>query len=104
MAKSVSHKSSESEASEVEKLTNQLAHLPKTEMPSRVSPMLASPTTEPFDDDEWIFEDKLDGYRAVGMTVAFLWFDEGGNPFALEELLVLRNDNAFCHSLKVKPP
>jgi bifunctional non-homologous end joining protein LigD len=68
MAKSVSSKSNESEASEVEKLKDQLAHLPKSEMPSRVSPMLASPTTEPFDDDEWIFEDKLDGYRAVAFS------------------------------------
>ena len=68
MAKPVSHKSPESEASEVEKLKDQLAHLPKTEMPSRVSPMLASPTTEPFDDDEWIFEDKLDGCRAVAFS------------------------------------
>jgi hypothetical protein len=45
MAKSVSSKSTESEASEVEKLKDQLAHLPKSEMPSCVSPMLASPTT-----------------------------------------------------------
>jgi bifunctional non-homologous end joining protein LigD len=68
MAKPVSSKSNESEASEVEKLKDQLAHLPKSEMPSRVSPMLASPTTEPFDDDEWLFEDKLDGYRAVAFS------------------------------------
>ena len=66
--KYVSQKCPESQALEVEKLKDQLSHLRKTEMPSRVSPMLASPTTEPFDDDEWIFEDKLDGYRAVAFS------------------------------------
>jgi len=31
----------------------------------RLSPMLASPFGEPFDDDDWLFEVKWDGYRAL---------------------------------------
>ena len=34
-------------------------------MPSVVHPMLAVPIEEPFDSDEWLFEIKWDGYRAV---------------------------------------
>ena len=34
-------------------------------MPRRVSPMLATSTAEPFDDPDWLFEIKLDGYRAI---------------------------------------
>jgi bifunctional non-homologous end joining protein LigD len=34
-------------------------------MPHRIKPMLATLTREPFDDPDWIFEMKWDGYRAV---------------------------------------
>jgi bifunctional non-homologous end joining protein LigD len=34
-------------------------------MPSQVRPMLAVPIEEPFDSDEWLYEIKWDGYRAV---------------------------------------
>jgi bifunctional non-homologous end joining protein LigD len=34
-------------------------------MPSVVHPMLAVPIEKPFDSDEWLFEIKWDGYRAV---------------------------------------
>ncbi|HYO23032.1 MAG TPA: DNA ligase D [Flavisolibacter sp.] len=37
----------------------------KASMPQDVVPMLATLVNEPFDDDEWIFEIKWDGYRAV---------------------------------------
>ncbi len=50
-------------------------------MPSAVHPMLATLVDEPFDDQEWLFEIKWDGYRAV----AFL---NGGNV-----RLVSRNQN-----------
>jgi bifunctional non-homologous end joining protein LigD len=43
----------------------------KQPMPSVIHPMLATLVDKPFDDDEWLFEIKWDGYRAV----AFL--DEG---------------------------
>src|SRR6476661_6732941 len=34
-------------------------------LPKRLQPMLATLTDKPFDDDEWIFEDKYDGFRMV---------------------------------------
>jgi bifunctional non-homologous end joining protein LigD len=34
-------------------------------MPGKITPMLATPVEKPFDDPEWLFEIKWDGYRAV---------------------------------------
>ena len=34
-------------------------------LPKRLQPMLARLTDKPFDDDEWLFEDKYDGFRMV---------------------------------------
>ena len=42
--------------------------------PHFVSPMMAQSAKEPFDSPDWIFEIKLDGYRAI--TV----FDADGKP------------------------
>lgn len=38
----------------------------KSNMPTRVAPMLATLVDEPFDRDDWLFEIKWDGYRAIG--------------------------------------
>jgi bifunctional non-homologous end joining protein LigD len=43
-----------------------LKDAPEAQMPHRVKPMLATPAKKPFDDPEWIFEVKWDGYRATG--------------------------------------
>ncbi len=43
----------------------ELADAPVAPMPRHVRPMLATLIKEPFDDDEWIFEVKWDGYRAI---------------------------------------
>ena len=40
----------------------------KRPMPSAIHPMLATATTEPFDDPNWLFEIKWDGYRAVAFV------------------------------------
>ena len=53
----------------------------KEPMPSVIHPMLATLVDKPFDDDQWLFEIKWDGYRAV----AFL--DQG------KLRLVSRNQN-----------
>jgi bifunctional non-homologous end joining protein LigD len=53
----------------------------KEPMPSVIHPMLATLVDKPFDDDEWLFEIKWDGYRAV----AFI--EHGGAR------LVSRNQN-----------
>jgi bifunctional non-homologous end joining protein LigD len=37
----------------------------KRPMPAAITPMLATPIEKPFDDPEWLFEIKWDGYRAV---------------------------------------
>ena len=34
-------------------------------MPTVIHPMLATPTGKAFDDPDWLFEIKWDGYRAV---------------------------------------
>lgn len=39
--------------------------VPRAPMPRGLTPMLASSAAEPFDDPDWLFEIKLDGYRAV---------------------------------------
>jgi len=53
----------------------------KRAMPTSITPMLASVTEQPFDDQNWIFEIKWDGYRAIA-------FIEDGNV-----RLVSRNHN-----------
>ena len=39
----------------------------KTESISFVKPMLATLTDEPFDNSDWVFENKYDGYRAISV-------------------------------------
>jgi bifunctional non-homologous end joining protein LigD len=41
--------------------------VPKKTIPEFVVPMTASVAKEPFDSPEWIFEAKLDGYRAIAV-------------------------------------
>ncbi len=42
--------------------------MPKKPLPQFVAPMQASSTKEePFDSTDWIFETKLDGYRAIAV-------------------------------------
>jgi bifunctional non-homologous end joining protein LigD len=37
----------------------------KSTLPHRLQPMLATLTDSPFDDSDWVFEDKFDGFRMV---------------------------------------
>jgi bifunctional non-homologous end joining protein LigD len=46
-------------------VNQQLKEIPEGPMPHRVKPMLATLTAEPFDDPNWLFEIKWDGYRAI---------------------------------------
>ena len=41
--------------------------MPKKPVPDFVAPMQASSVKEPFDSPDWIFETKLDGYRAIAI-------------------------------------
>src|SRR5207253_6230876 len=42
-----------------------LAGAHRAPMPAAIYPMLATLVEDPFDDDQWLFEVKWDGYRAV---------------------------------------
>lgn len=55
----------------------------KSPMPRAIHPMLATLVDEPFDDEDWLFEIKWDGYRAIA-------FIEDGDV-----RLVSRNQNRF---------
>jgi bifunctional non-homologous end joining protein LigD len=41
--------------------------VPKKTFPQFVHPMTASSVKQPFDSPDWVFETKLDGYRAVAV-------------------------------------
>ena len=42
-----------------------LAKAPRSQMPTQVKPMLATLVNDAFDDPDWAFEVKWDGYRAI---------------------------------------
>jgi bifunctional non-homologous end joining protein LigD len=42
-----------------------LSDAPKAPMPHNIQPMLATPVAKPFDNPDWFFEVKWDGYRAI---------------------------------------
>lgn len=45
-----------------------LKNAPKENMPEKISPMLATLVNEPFDNEDWLFEIKWDGYRTIGFV------------------------------------
>jgi bifunctional non-homologous end joining protein LigD len=45
-----------------------LAKAPKAKIPTGIKPMLATLVDEPFDDPDWIYEVKWDGYRALAFV------------------------------------
>lgn len=45
-----------------------LKSIKKTKMPEGIKPMLATLVDEPFDDPDWLYEVKWDGYRALGFV------------------------------------
>ncbi|HTA23488.1 MAG TPA: non-homologous end-joining DNA ligase [Terriglobales bacterium] len=54
--------------SSVSSVVKSLAGAVKRSMPTAITPMLAMPVEKPFDDPEWLFEIKWDGYRAVAFV------------------------------------
>jgi bifunctional non-homologous end joining protein LigD len=64
-------------------------------MPHDLKPMLASSVADPFDDPDWIFEIKLDGFRSIAEI-------EGGNVFVYSRNNISFNDRfpAVVSSLK----
>jgi bifunctional non-homologous end joining protein LigD len=51
----------------IERLKQFCLLMPKKPLPQFVAPMQASSVKEPFDSADWIFETKLDGYRAIAV-------------------------------------
>lgn len=64
--------SDDSESTTVEQLTPDVKALlkkgKKSKIPIGMKPMLATLVNEPFDDPDWIYEVKWDGYRALGFS------------------------------------
>ncbi|HXW93826.1 MAG TPA: non-homologous end-joining DNA ligase [Terriglobales bacterium] len=61
------------EASSTPLLSSALSALPgavASKMPTALHPMLATPTDQPFENPDWLFEIKWDGYRAVSFLEA----------------------------------
>jgi len=52
-------------SSKVALAKRKISGAPKSEMPHNLKPMLATQVEQPFNDKEWQFELKLDGYRAL---------------------------------------
>jgi len=50
-------------------LLNNYPEARKATVPERVKPMLTTLVDDPFDGEDWIFEIKWDGYRAIGSAV-----------------------------------
>jgi len=61
----LSEKPAESERSGSDSLVKDLKGAVKRPMPTAIQPMLASIAEDPFDDPNWLFEIKWDGYRVV---------------------------------------
>jgi bifunctional non-homologous end joining protein LigD len=51
-------------------VSRQFRHKPKTTMPTDLKPMLATLIDKPFDDRDWQFEIKWDGYRTLAYCTA----------------------------------
>ncbi|MFD0795239.1 DNA ligase D [Mucilaginibacter litoreus] len=49
-------------------VTGLLKKAPKGAIPTGMKPMLATLVNEPFDDPDWVYEVKWDGYRALGFV------------------------------------
>lgn len=49
-------------------VTALLKKAPKKKFPAGIKPMLATLVDEPFDDPDWVYEVKWDGYRALGFS------------------------------------
>lgn len=50
------------------KVSDLLKHASKAKIPIGMKPMLATLVDEPFDDPDWVYEVKWDGYRALAFT------------------------------------
>src|SRR5690606_19182017 len=61
-------KSSKSTKENWDSSINLLSKIKKSKIPIGIKPMLATLVNEPFDDPDWIYEIKWDGYRVLGFV------------------------------------
>ncbi|HSE29164.1 MAG TPA: non-homologous end-joining DNA ligase [Candidatus Saccharimonadales bacterium] len=79
---------------------DQAKNAPKKSMPKNVKPMLCTLVDDPFDGDDWIFEIKWDGYRAIATKnkTHIELYSRNGNDFSqkytriTEAILSLKDD------------
>src|SRR5450432_1121744 len=64
-------------------LSRLISMAPSVPFPKKIKPMLATLSDKPFDDPDWIFEVKWDGYRAIALL--------NGERVSLQS----RNDKSF---------
>ncbi|MBC7904332.1 MAG: DNA ligase D [Gemmatimonadaceae bacterium] len=62
----ISNKTSDGKTKEQGEKTGAVSTGKKSAMPQKIKPMLATLVDAPFDGEDWIYEIKWDGYRAVG--------------------------------------
>lgn len=64
-------------------LSTVIANYPKISKPWLVKPMLSTLVDEPFDGEGWLFENKWDGYRAIGAKkdTSIELYSRAGNDF-----------------------
>jgi bifunctional non-homologous end joining protein LigD len=67
----------------------QMQNLHKGDMPHHIKPMLAQTSDEPFDDEQWLFEMKYDGYRAIA--------EKKGNAISLYSRNGISYHEKFSH-------
>jgi len=60
--------SAETSAGDSSALAQSASGAVKKALPAAIHPMLATPVEKPFDGDEWLFEIKWDGYRALSFV------------------------------------
>src|SRR5436190_23276543 len=63
------HKEKKKKAPDIKSLLKNHPGLKKISPPKKIKPMLATLVDEPFDNDDWLFEIKWDGYRAIGSVI-----------------------------------
>ncbi len=61
-------KTAKPNASSEKSLARNIAGAKAAPMPTTIQPMLATPIEKPFDDPNWLFEIKWDGYRAIAFV------------------------------------
>ncbi len=66
-------------ASIIELEKRKLSHSTPDKMPHDIKPMLATLVDEPFNDESWQFELKLDGYRCLSYLKIFPILKSNGN-------------------------